>query len=279
MFQPNALTPNIIAKELNGIDYYTFPDLFRDCVPDKAYQQTKLERNQWFAGQKRFGSAFLQTMKGMKMVGLNLAETFLSDNGQSQFSPVSGPLVPSALSADVKVGAVGRNRRAYTMEQVSRAGGLPQISVEDSKAILAALSGNHQTSAHDQPLVQGRKLGGLGGAKEERKLPFTSVPMRKKEEDEYDTEEERATSMKRRRVMPTLNDIPIPNAKVKLEPDVPMIRDQMEVKVRQSSASPAAEDVQRSIRMPRSSLPRRTFMVDKAHLRALAMVTADVDDL
>lgn len=263
LFRPKAITPNTIAKELKGIDYYTFPDLFRDCIPPEAYDLTVQERDQWFSREKQFGAAFLRSMGAMRSAGIDLSQSMHTKGSNDMFSLTGS----EATMVSPPVGPVGRNRAAHRHDQLLRSSGLHEISVEDSKAILAALNDNGQTRSHLRPHII------TTTAKQEPMSTQTAANMWSQAED-YDTDVERARDAKRRRTTSKANLASVDV--VKVHPDPPSTMPQIECHVKVEEDLKSEHDTKP---FDRFSLPRKSFILDKEHLRALAMVTAEVDDL
>lgn len=63
LFRPRALSPNTLIADRQGIDYFWFADLFRDVLPDEAYELGLAERDYWFSRQPRFGPQWLASSK------------------------------------------------------------------------------------------------------------------------------------------------------------------------------------------------------------------------
>ena len=287
MFRPNGLSPNTIAREAQGLDYYLLPEYFEDCLSSsKALQQLTDERDRWFRNHKSFGPTYLHNMKSAKTMGMCFPPGRCDTLG-------SAPKMRQVVRQET-VGSTKRGRGSHAADQLSRLVGIPKLSAEDMKVVMAALT----NSVDSKPLYGGTRLDGA-------KTGSRALPSRTEEscidvktEEIRDISEDKA---KRRKIrtfndhsaLETLGGVTVSKSdsvnSVKTAPaelghdqvNPPWSRDNSAQKLVSSSPSPVTPTpFTHRVSLPDLKVrPRRSFMVDKEHLRALAMVAAEVDDL
>lgn len=261
MFRPKSLSPNTMVPQYKGMDYYLLPDLFQDSL-DETVTLIK-ERDDWFTANPKYGKAYLENMK----VGFSTMPQI--QIGSERVERYREPF-------KVTVGPTQRGRRAATMDQLSRIG---------------PTSGAFFPAEMVSDLDIGGMIGKMPGLEQgSLSMSFTG---RRLDESEYDTEEE-SLREKRRRVSGYTNEnasSPTPQANGRVlggrliphthitnsstRPVETGVKVGPEIKVEASSPPvPCSSKPSASMRKP-----FRQFSVNKEHLRALAMVAAEVDDL
>jgi hypothetical protein len=294
MFRPNALSPNTMTPTANGLDYHLLPDLFQDCLSADAHRRLILERDAWFNGDKRFGPTYSHNMSALKAMGLELGQPQLMEKTERDDRLVE----PFDELPGATVGPMKRGRSAHAADQISRAGLFPRMGQADTKAVQVALGGAMTTgSGLSQPGEQSKQAmfygsGGLYGGHSLRV-----------DESEYDTDEDKAIGRRKRKIKRVTGRSPPSmfqregDKQVKAEaeesgyvagPPASMTRHGRWGQSPQGTLGGCTAErvdgtathtsTSQSIRVSRRTTPKR-FMVNKEHLRALAMVAAEVDDL
>ena len=236
-----------------GMDYYLLPDLFQDCLDETAHATLTRERDAWFAASPKYGKANLENLRFSARMAIPQMQG-RSDRDEVYREPFDAGLI----------GSTQRGRRATAMDQLSRDG-------------FAAMSGDLASMMASIEGVSGQISDGVGAMAGLSAGPSWGG---KKEESDYDTEEESAQRKRKRagykdgfawtsaHTGRALGSGSSASPVVKLES---LAEVDIEVKVEASSPLPDPTQAFRK--------PFRPFSVNKEHLRALAMVAAEVDDL
>lgn len=216
MFRPKSLSPNTMYPQANGLDFFLLPELFMDCLPGEGHLALLSERDAWFAANPKYGPAYLDRMAMIKAAGVELVPDLAGHT--ERYEPLREPF--SDLGGPVSQGATKRGRRFDAIEQLSRAGGLPRMSVSDLSSVLLSFDQNGSFSKLSDMLGKGgvRVLAGppsklsplgqsdstniaAGGGQIQSRRPVVIQVggTRVHEDEDYDTEEESDVQRKRRK--------------------------------------------------------------------------------
>ena len=242
LFQPLALSPNTVMPQAQGLDYYLLPEFFKDCMPDSAQGGLIAERDHYFT--IRFGAGHLKQLELIRR--------------SSALDEVSLPLdevkEESSTMAKRKSG-----RRADVSDQLARAGGLPNMPLQELVNMLEGDPRAIMEMGNDGL----KTMGGPGLAAQTRMLEWGAGGVK----DEWDTDEEDQERRKRGRKVrhPVILKREL---QVKSESTV-----EAENNFRGAVDETAPKRVVRVMEdVKPEPLRAGRFSVDRDHLRALAMV-------
>lgn len=124
LFRPKSISPNTMALQQQGRDYFLLPNLFADCLSSDGSRNLKGEMLSWFEASPAFGPQWVRKMEEVLQDG-SLPSSL--EDSQSQVCSVkeeSDPRNRSFGPSTMKDNAIGRDRGAHAREQVARAGGM-----------------------------------------------------------------------------------------------------------------------------------------------------------
>jgi len=262
-----------MLPDADGLDYYLLAELFADSLPKGGFETIIAERGAWFAANARYGQAYLDQKSALRGAGVDLMVPL-----DQQSSPVIGRLPDDNDQKDlVSRARMPAGKRANARDQAFRAG---QVNLTDTNLF------NLQHSQTTDSRVQ---FGIFRQTSLQVTAPFAAYGQPKYEDDEYDTDEEEdrrkrpriactaAPSSSGRSSRPVDNPLasPVTSLHTGHLDAPPYTRPTTEIEpiYERTIQSPAA--IKRETISTQSFRTRPRFMVDKDHLRALAMVCAD----
>ena len=285
MFQPRSISPNTVVPQANGLDYYLLPEMFRCSLSREAHDTLLRERDEWFGLSRRFGQKYLDDMNQMTAIGIPLIPGMSMglDPGDTSLETMSD--VGGIEHCDR---VIGRDRQHQALEQMARAGGPPRSDPKQMKEMMSTISRIGQWSFSEVPGSLGsyaekarmdmiRSNGICGGMSGEMMLWETMGV--KSEAEEYDTQEETrgnrlGSTSSSCLAVSSVN--PLPSSDNHRADSSTDSKKSVEVD-KKASAPMSSSQFKRNGSRAVGAKPR--FAVDKEHLRALANVSADIDDL
>jgi len=278
MLRPKSISPNTMVPIAQGMDYYLLPDSFQDCLDDAGHSTLTKERDAWFAASPKYGQAYLDGIKRQSAAGIRVIPQFSTGSQREERyrEPFDAGFFP--------VGATQRGRSAATMDQLSRAG-LTEMSV-------GGFSSMRPSMGNGFPVVGRMDIGAMIGMPGVSAGPGVVSTSRAMYGSDYDTEDESLERGKRRRVSGSTKEnastwsskgrilgVSLSSSPIK-EPSQ-LVKLEMEPQIKVEASSPPATAFSGKDTHSNAPLrkPFKPFAVNKEHLRALAMVAAEVDDL
>ena len=158
VFNPRSLLPNTLQPPLRGLDYYLLPELFDHCLSREAVARLTRERDDWFKGKPT------PTMANLVM--------------SAQEGKGADDIFPSGMNSPI-----GRGRRSHAADHASRLILTPQ----NLNSTLANLPPDIAEGIRQA--LEANKFGGALGM---------IGPSRRRDDEGYDTDEERQVVRRRR---------------------------------------------------------------------------------
>ncbi|ODN76108.1 hypothetical protein L202_06041 [Cryptococcus amylolentus CBS 6039] len=140
LFKPLNLTPNTVASYARGLDYYLLPDLFSECIAPGAYERIVIERTHYL-GQK-YGEWYVKGLDLMReTMGLGLVPDLEAVEREDYHYARQDYIQESEdVARQIQPPRPG-SRKEISIDQVSRAGGLPSLAPDDIYAAARAIMG------------------------------------------------------------------------------------------------------------------------------------------
>ncbi|TYJ54920.1 hypothetical protein B9479_004428 [Cryptococcus floricola] len=140
LFKPLNLTPNTVASYARGLDYYLLPDLFSECIAPGAYERIVIERTHYL-GQK-YGEWYVKGLDLMReTMGLGLVPDLEAVEREDHHYARQDYIQESEdVARQIQPPRPG-SRKEISIDQVSRAGGLPSLAPDDIYAAARAIMG------------------------------------------------------------------------------------------------------------------------------------------
>ena len=101
-----------MIHEALGLDYFLLPELFRDCLAKGGYDTCVAERDQWFASSPKFGAGYIKRLKELQSAGVQLLPDI---DGREDSQP------ESRIGAGRKANSADQLARAGGLPRVSMA--------------------------------------------------------------------------------------------------------------------------------------------------------------
>ncbi|ODO02074.1 hypothetical protein L198_02805 [Cryptococcus wingfieldii CBS 7118] len=140
LFKPLNLTPNTVASYARGLDYYLLPDLFSECIAPGAYERIVIERTHYL-GQK-YGEWYVKGLDLMReTMGLGLVPDLEAVEREDHHYARQDYIQESEDVARQIQPPRPRSRKEISIDQVSRAGGLPSLAPDDIYPAARAIMG------------------------------------------------------------------------------------------------------------------------------------------
>lgn len=217
--------------QADGLDFYLLPELFKDCLLEQGHLVLTSERDAWFSANSKYGPDYLDRMRTMQTAGMELVPVLAG--GSERDERYREPYDDSDISGPI--GPIKRGRRSDAVEQLSRAGGLPRISVGDLSSILMSINQNGSSPGlskligkggirvHIEPAAALPAMpdGWKGSPASSGQALVQIVGGRTDKDDDYDTEEESGGRRKRQRYY-AARVSPKPELEAKDDPEKPV---------------------------------------------------------